>query len=164
MPKYKKQSHKATSKVVVIRQLNEQETCYNYEVPTVCFRLWCCPQGTLWSLNVCSWVSLCVWGKGGLRWVGAPVFTGHFAFVNSPCLHLRTTGDMTAIRSLCSWLIVCSMIVKWMLSPLIRARADDERGRFGRKSVTDQLRQNKHNLCVLIRKKSTFKNFFLSFT
>ncbi len=51
-----------------------------------------------------------------------------------PRLHLETTGDMTAIRSLCSWLIVCNMSVEWLLQahtrPLLHDCAD-ELGRHG---------------------------------
>lgn len=92
-------------------------------------------------------------GKGGVRrGGGASMLAGHFAFVNSPCLHLRTTGDMTAIQSLCSWLIVYSMIVEWRLPPLLRLCADGERWRPGLNCVKNRFWQNNNNFYVLIRK------------
>lgn len=85
----------------------------------------------MWHFEVCTCVccQLCVCRCRVM--VGVALFTGHSASRNSPCLHLRTTGDMTAIRSLCSWLIVCNMSVEWNASsppptPLLHDCPDDK--------------------------------------
>lgn len=49
------------------------------------------------------------WGEG------VTVVFQALCLQKQPCLHLGTTGDMTAIRSLCSWLIVHNISMEWLL-------------------------------------------------
>lgn len=81
---------------------------------------------------VCVCLCACVWG-----WGGTSVYQA-LCLQKPPRLHLGTTGDMTAIRSLCSWLIACNMSVEWLLQAphpalylIFDDRIDDKERRRG---------------------------------
>lgn len=63
--------------------------------------------------GVCDWLTIQMrkgwWGEGVTVVFQAPCLQ------KQPCLHLGTTGDMTAIRSLCSWLIVHGISMEYLI-------------------------------------------------